>query len=154
MIGKKMVEWLMERVALREEEIDKIRGNDEIREQEKDQMLKAKRYQSIKEVLEEDEVLIDTHFFNQFSETKSSLFLKKVLANQSAIDTRLFKKTWRSLNCTPKTLKEIREIPENLLCVGLRKELYHKAEDRIEVLLQPDRAATPCEAHHQLLQEG
>ena len=56
---------------------------------------------SIAEVLEEVEVLIDTHF-NAFSETKSSLFLKKVIANQNAIDLRLFKKSWRTLNCTPK----------------------------------------------------
>ena len=39
---------------------------------------------------------------------------------------RLFKKTWRTLNCTPKTLKVIREIQENLLCVGKRKELITK----------------------------
>ena len=41
-------------------------------------MLRAKRRtKSIDEVLEEVEVLIDTHFFNEFSESKSSLFLKK-----------------------------------------------------------------------------
>ena len=38
----------------------------------------------------------------------------------------LLKKTWRSLNCTPKTMKVIREIQENLLCVGKRKELITK----------------------------
>ena len=84
---------------------------------------------SIAEVLEEVEVLIDTHFFNQFSETKSSLFLKRVLANQSAIETKLFKRTWRTLNCTPKTMKVIREIQENLLCVGKRKELITKRKE-------------------------
>ena len=51
--------------------------------------------------MEEVEVLIDTHFFNEFTETKSSQFLKKVLANQSVIEVRLFRKTWRSLNCSP-----------------------------------------------------
>ena len=63
-------------------------------------------------------MLIDTHFFNEFTGTKSSTFLKKVITNQSVIDVRLFKRTWRTLNCTPKTLKVIREIQENLLCVG------------------------------------
>ena len=73
-------------------------------------------------MLEEVGVLIDTHFFNEFWETKSSLFLKKVIAHQRLIDVNLFKKTWRTLNCTPKTMKVIREIKENLLCVGKRKE--------------------------------
>ena len=77
-------------------------------------------------MLEEVEVLIDTHFFNQFLETKSSSFLKRVLECRSVIDTKLFKKTWKSLNCSPKTLKVIREIQENLLCVGKRKELITK----------------------------
>ena len=40
--------------------------------------------------------------------------LEKVIDNQSVIETNLFKKTWRSLNCSPKTLKVIREIQENL----------------------------------------
>ena len=35
----------------------------------------------------------------------------------------LFERTWRSLNCTPKTMKIVREIQENLLCVGRRKEM-------------------------------
>ena len=81
---------------------------------------------SIAEVLEEVEVLIDTHFFNEFSETKSSMVLKKIIANQNVIDTTLLKKTWRKLNCTPKTMKIIREIQEILLCVGKRKELITK----------------------------
>ena len=54
------------------------------------------------------------------------MFLKKVIAHQSAIDLRLFRKTWRTLNCSPKTLKVIREIQENLLCIGKRKELITK----------------------------
>ena len=63
-------------------------------------MIRAKRAKSIDEVLEEVEVLIDTHFFNEFSETKSSMFLKNVIANQNVIDVRILKKTWRILNCT------------------------------------------------------
>ena len=59
-------------------------------------------------------------------EAKSSGFLKKVITHQSAIDLRLFRKTWRTLNCSPKTMKVIREIQENLLCVGKRKELITK----------------------------
>ena len=45
--------------------------NEEIQEREKDQMMKVKRFRSIKVLLEEVEVLIDTHF-NEFNETKSS----------------------------------------------------------------------------------
>ena len=77
--------------------------------------MKAMRTKSIAEVLEDVEAPIDTHFFNEFWETKSSPFLKKVLANQGVIETRLFKKAWRSLNCSPKTMKVIRENQENLL---------------------------------------
>ena len=106
--------------------MDSLRRNGEIGEQEKVQMLRVKRMRSIEEVLEEVEVLIDTHFFNEFWETKSSLFLKRVIANQSVIETRLFKKTWRTLDCTPKTLKVIREVQENVLCVGKRRELIAK----------------------------
>ena len=40
-------------------------------------MLHEKGVKTIEEVLEEVEVLIDTHFFNEFSETKTSVFLKK-----------------------------------------------------------------------------
>ena len=85
-----------------------------------------KRMNSIADVLEEVEVLIDTHFFNAFDETKSSAFLKRIIANQNVIEMTLLKRTWRSLNCTPKTMKVIREIQENLLCVGKRKELITK----------------------------
>ena len=54
------------------------------------------------------------------------MFLKSVLANQSVIDMALFKKVWRTLNCTPKTMKVIREIQENLLYVGRKKEMITK----------------------------
>ena len=72
------------------------------------------------------EVLVDTHFFDEFSESKSSSFLKRIVANQTAIDIRLLKKVWKTLNCTPKTTKVIREIQENILCVWERKELITK----------------------------
>ena len=49
-------------------------------------------------MLEEVGVLIDIHFFNEFDEAKSSAFLKNVISDQSAIDLRLFRKTWRTLN--------------------------------------------------------
>ena len=79
-------------------------------ERENDRIIRAVKVKSIHDVLEEVEVLIDTHFFNEFYETKSSLFLKKVIKNQNAIDTNLLKRTLRSPNCSPKTMKTIREI--------------------------------------------
>ena len=120
------LEWFVERVSIREKEMDMIRQNGELDDHEKSLMLRAKRMTSIEDVLVEVEVLIDTHFFNEFYETKSSSFLKRIIANQSVIEMGLFKRTWKSLNCTPKTLKIIREIQENLLCVGKRKELITK----------------------------
>ena len=120
------LEWLTGRIGMREEEIEKIRGDREIHEHEKSQLLRAKRLKSIEEVLEEVEVLIDTRFFNEFYGTKSSIFLKRVFENQGSIEMRLLKRTWKSLNCTPKTMKIIREIQENLLCVGKRKEMITK----------------------------
>ena len=54
------------------------------------------------------------------------MFLKRIIPSQNASEMNLFKKTWRTLNCTPKTLKVIREIQENLLCIGKRKELISK----------------------------
>ena len=44
-------------------------------------------------MLEEVGVLVDTHYFNEFYETKSSLFLKRVLENQKFIDVPLLKRT-------------------------------------------------------------
>ena len=55
-------------------------------ELEKRQILGAKGLKNIADVLEEVEILIDTHFFNEFCETKSSLFLKRALENQKYID--------------------------------------------------------------------
>ena len=88
--------------------------------------MKAARYKSIADVLQEVKVLIDTHFYDEFYKTKSSLFLKRMVENQNLIEIGLLKKTWRTLNCTPKTLKVIREIQENLLCVGKRREFVTK----------------------------
>ena len=82
----------------------------------------------IDDVLEEVEIVIDTHFFNEFSKTKSSIFLKRVSASQNAIEMKLFKKTWRMMNCSPKTMKVIMEIQENLLCVGKEKNLSRRSE--------------------------
>ena len=120
----------MERVAIRDRDIEIVRQNQQMDELERSQMIRAKSMKSIADVVEEVEVLIDTHFFNQFSERKSSMFLKKVIANQNVIEMGLFK-TWKSLNCTPKTMKVIREIQENLLCVGKRKELITKKKTEL-----------------------
>ena len=94
-------------------------------------MLRAKRLKSISDVLEEVELLIDTHFFNEFYDMKSSFFLKRIIENQGWIAMTLFKRTWKTLNCTPKMMKIIREIQENLLCVGKRKEMITKKKWRI-----------------------
>ena len=63
-------------------------------------MLRAKRMTNIAEVLEEVEVFIDIHLFNEFSKIESSFFLTKVLARQNLIDMRILKMAWRTLNCT------------------------------------------------------
>ena len=59
---------------MREEEIEKIRVDRETEEWKKSGLLRAKMLKSIEEVMEKVEVLIDTHFFNEFYETKSSFF--------------------------------------------------------------------------------
>ena len=140
------LEWLMERIALREEEIEHAKRNREMNEREKSKVLRAKRLKNIEEVMAEVEVLIDTRFFNEFWETKSSLFLKKVIANQSAIDMSLLKRTWRTLNCTPKTMKVIREIQENLLCIGRRRELITKK--KTETKCWCNKTGLPLNARH------
>ena len=87
-------------------------------------------------MLEEVEVLIDTHFFNEFNGTKSSLFLRKVISCQNTMDVNTFRKTWRTMNCSPKTMKIDREIQENRLCVGKRKEMITKEKDRDQVIVK------------------
>ena len=116
----------MERIELRERAMNEIRQNDQMEEREKEQTLRTRRMMSIKEVLDEVEVVIDTHFYDEFPKTNSSGFLKTIYTNQSSIEINLLRKTWRTLNCSPKTLKVIREIQENLLCVGKRRELITK----------------------------
>ena len=63
------LEWLMERIAMREEDIEAIRVNGGMEECENTQVLRAKRRKSIDKVLEEVDVLIDSHFFNELSRT-------------------------------------------------------------------------------------
>ena len=60
------LEWLMERIAMREEEMDMITADTKMEEHEKSETLKALRAKRIAEVLEEVEGLVDTHFFNEF----------------------------------------------------------------------------------------
>ena len=60
------LEWLMNSIELREGEIEKIRLNEEVEANAKSRMLRTQRMKSMAEVLEEVEVLIDTHFFNEF----------------------------------------------------------------------------------------
>ena len=85
------LEWFVERIAMRDEEMETIRRNGQLEECEKNDILRAKRMKSISDVLEEVEILIDSHFFNEFSK-KSSTFLKKVLENRNVIDARLFRR--------------------------------------------------------------
>ena len=54
----------------------------------------------IANVLEEVGILVDMHF-NEFNKTHSSMFLK-IISNQNSIEMKLFKKTWRTLNCSQK----------------------------------------------------
>ena len=65
------LEWFLERVGIRERDIESIEHNHEIEDSEKTEIIKAKRMKSRADVLEEVDVLIDTYDFNEFSETKS-----------------------------------------------------------------------------------
>ena len=71
--------------------------------------------------------------------------MQKVIAHQRAIDVRLFKKSRRTLNCTPKTMKVIREIQENLLCVGKRREMITK---KTETVCWCSRTGLPLNTKH------
>ena len=57
--------------------MERIRDDDQRDEREKDLLLRTKRAKSIADVLEEVDVLIDTHHYNEFSGTNSSMFLKR-----------------------------------------------------------------------------
>ena len=56
------------------------------------------------------------------------------------------RRTWRTLNCTPKTLKVIREIQGNLLCVGKRRETVTKK--KTETRCWCSKAGLPLNAKH------
>ena len=59
---------------------------------------------------------------------------------------KLFRRTWKTLNCTPKTMKVIREIQENLLCVGKRRELITKKKADTKCFC--NRTGLPLNAKH------
>ena len=59
---------------------------------------------------------------------------------------RLLKKTWRTLNFTPQTMKNIRIIQENLLCVGKRREMITKK--RTETMCWCSKTGLPLNAKH------
>ena len=123
----------MERIYLRDDKMEHVQKNCDMEEREKSQVLRAKRTRSTGDVLEEAEVLIDQHSFYAFSETKSSLFLKRIITNQSMIETNIIK-TWEASKCTPKTKKVIREIREILLCrEGKGTRHLEKCGDKILV---------------------
>ena len=58
----------------------------------------------------------------------------------------LLRIAWRKLNFTPKTMKIIREIQENLLCVGKRKELITK--QKAETVCWCSRTGAQLNARH------
>ena len=142
----------MERDALRDEEIETLRWDGQVEEQKKRALIRAMKMKSVVDVLEEVEVHFDTHFFNKFSQTKSSLFLKKVISNKGSIEMRLLNKTWRTLNLTQKLLKVVMEIHENLLCVWKRKELITKKPTLLDG--EAHWETTQRQACHKQLEDG
>ena len=78
------LEWLTGIIAPRDEEIESVRWNEEMDERDKNQMLRAKKMKSIADVLEDVEVVIDMHFFVEFSQTVIDLSEKS--HGQSEID--------------------------------------------------------------------
>ena len=103
------LEWFVDRVNLREDELRVIEQNGEIESREKAQLIQAKRTKNIRDVIEDVEVLVDSHFFNMYSETKSSLFLKNVISHQSRIEM-MFLKLWWTLNNSLRTMNVVREM--------------------------------------------
>ena len=63
------LEWLMKRIEIRDEEIDRIRHDGQIEERPESEKLKSARFKSIDDDLEEVDVLIDTHFYDEFYKT-------------------------------------------------------------------------------------
>ena len=96
---------------------------------------------------------IDTLFYNEFSETQPSPFLKKIVTCQGPIDLRLYKKSWRSLNCSPKTMKEIRDPGKPPLCWEDEGD-DHEEVVSDDMFVQPNRGRVEREAHYEQLQEG
>ena len=90
------LEWLTERIDQIDGEMDSIRQNGEMGKLETIISLRTNKARSIEEVLEEAEVLIDAHLFNEFSGTKSSQFLKRIITSQSTIEMSILKKAWRT----------------------------------------------------------
>ena len=78
------LEWLTGIIAPRDEEIESVRWNEEMDERDKNQMLRAKKMKSIADVLEDVEVVMDMHFFVEFSQTVIDLSEKS--HGQSEID--------------------------------------------------------------------
>ena len=59
----------MDRVNLRDGELKPIKENGEIEAREKVHLIQAQRTKNSGDVIEDVEVLVDTHFFNEFLET-------------------------------------------------------------------------------------
>ena len=122
-------------ITMCKEEMEKMRNNGRMESREKDRLIQAKRMESIRDVIEDAEVIIDTHYFNEFSEANSSLFLKKVIAHQNSIDARLLKTTWRTMNGSPKTMKGDKG-KYSRTSFALEKDDDCHQEDRFEMLVQ------------------
>ena len=63
------IEWLTERMGQRDGEMDSIRETREMEEREKGPGFRAMKAKHVVEVLDEVEVLIDVHFYNELSGT-------------------------------------------------------------------------------------
>ena len=144
------LEWLMEPIEMRDEEFKMIKDNDEMGEREKDNSIITKSAKSVADVLEEVELLVDTHFFGEFSETKS--FSEKVIPNQG--EMILASLGIRGEHSTAHQDREGHQgdSGESPLC-GEEEGAHHK-EDGIKVLVQQDRAAAQRQSHCELLQES
>ena len=140
-----------EQDCVREQEIETIKRNGEMDDIEMDQMLRAQRMKSIDGVHEDVEALINTHFFDEFWKTKSSEFLKRVIENQKMIEMGLFKKTWKSLNCSTKDHEGDSGDPREPPVCWEEKRTHHKKEGGDSVLVQQDGGTVERKAHHQLL---
>ena len=139
----------MGRIGLRGEEIEKTRNDSQIDEIEKMLKLNDMRTKGIAEVLEEVHVLVDLHFYNEFSGTKSSMNLKRSTQNRVRL-RRDSSRRPRKLKYTPKTMKANREIQE-ISSVRKRKEQITKKKEGGEVLVQQNWSDSQCQARCGLL---